>query len=192
MKHTWWVALLGCGALALGYLPSKSYVAADDKGEVVELDNLKSKAPAEWKKEEPAGKLRAYQFKLPKAKDDKADAELVIFYFGPGGGGSTDDNIARWKKQMTPPEGKKVDDVAKVEKGKVGDVPVTTFDMEGTYLFTVAPNDPNSKKEERPGYRFVGVVFESPKGPYFMRLVGPAKTVGEHKKAFDEWIKEFK
>ena len=192
MKYTGWFALLGCGALVLGFLPSKSCVRADDKGEIVELDGLKSKAPAEWKNEMPAGKLRAYQFRIPHAKDDKADAELVIFYFGPGGGGSVDDNIARWKKQMTPPEGKKTDDVAKVEKSKVGDVAVTMFDMEGTYLFTVAPNDPNSKKEERPGSRFIGVVFESPKGPYFMRLVGPAKTVGEHKKAFDEWIKAFK
>jgi hypothetical protein len=192
MKRSWCIVLLGCGALAIGHLPSWSCAGAEDKGEIVELDSLKSRAPADWKKEEPAGKLRAYQFRVPKSKDDKADAELVIFYFGPGAGGSVEDNIERWKKQMTPPEGKKTDDVAKVEKSKVGDVPITTFDMEGTYLFTIAPNDPNSKKEPRPDYRFIGVVFESPKGPYFIRLVGPAKTVGDHKKGFDEWLKAFK
>ena len=53
MKHTGWVALLGCGALVLGFLPGKATIRADDKGEVVELDGLKSKTPADWKKDSP-------------------------------------------------------------------------------------------------------------------------------------------
>jgi hypothetical protein len=168
---------------------------ADDKkkdGDVVELDALKSKTPADWTQEPTTNQMRAYQFKLPNAKDDKASAELIIFYFGQGGGGSAADNIKRWKGMMAPPEGKKIDDVAKVDKFKVGEVPVTYLDVEGTYLAKERPFDPNSKVEKKPDYRMLGVVFESPKGPYFMRVTGPAKTIAEHKKAFDDWLKNFK
>jgi hypothetical protein len=129
---------------------------------------------------------------LPSAKDEKASAELIIFYFGPGGGGSAEENIKRWKGMIAPPQGKKIDDVAKVDKFKVGDVKVTYLDVEGTYLAKERPFDPNSKVERKPDYRMLGVVFESPKGPYFMRVTGPAKTVAEQKKAFDEWLKNFK
>ncbi|MFL5243840.1 MAG: hypothetical protein ACJ8FY_17195 [Gemmataceae bacterium] len=185
------LVLIG-GALLL---PALLLQAADDKkkdGTAVELDGLKSKAPADWKTEPTTNQMRAYQFKLPNAKDEKANAELIIFYFGPGGGGSAEENVKRWKGMMAPPQGKKIDDVAKVDKFKVGDVAVTYLDVEGTYLAKERPFDPNSKVEKKPDYRMLGVVFESPKGPYFMRVTGPAKTVAEQKKAFDGWLKNFK
>jgi hypothetical protein len=167
--------------------------ADDKKGEVIELDGLKSSVPASWKAEDVGGnKMRAYQFKLPRAKDDSADAELVVFYFGPGGGGSAEDNVKRWKGMVEAPEGKKPVEAAKVEKFKVGDVPVTYLDAQGTYLFKARPFDANAKAERKPDYRLLGVVFESPKGPYFIRVTGPAKTVEEHKKEFDAWLKGMK
>jgi len=91
-----------------------------------------------------------------------------------------------------PPEDKKIDDVSKVENFKVGNVEVTYLDVQGTYKFKERPFDPASKEELRPDYRMLGVVFESPKGPYFFRLVGPAKTVEHNKKAFEDWVKGFK
>jgi hypothetical protein len=185
------LALLAFGALACSSAPTES-VAQEGKGVVVEIDGLKSRAPADWKEEAPSNKLRAFQFRIPRAKGDKEDAELVIFFFGPGGGGGVEDNIKRWKGLFTPPEGKKIDDVSKVEKMKVGDVPVTYLDVSGTYLFKARPFDPNDKGEKRPDYRLLGVVFESPKGPYFFRCVGPAKTIEANKKDFDNWLKGFK
>src|SRR5438045_2465437 len=79
--------------------------AAGDKTTVT-LDGLKSDAPTGWKMQEPANKFRAYQFVLPKATGDKEDGELVIFYFGAGGGGSPGDNLKRWKGMFEPPQGK--------------------------------------------------------------------------------------
>jgi hypothetical protein len=192
MKVSSLIALAAFGALALGVSLAK---ADDDKkkeASVVELDGLKSKVPAGWKFHEPTNRMRAYEFTLPKAKDDKVDAEMVIFYFGPGGGGTADDNIKRWKGMIEPPAGKKIDDIAKVDKSKVGDVGVTYLDVEGTYLAKERPFDPNSKVEKKPDYRMLGIVFESPKGPYFIRVTGPTKTVSEQKKAIDEWLKNFK
>lgn len=176
--------------MALGLL--SPVVRAQDKGSVVELDGLKSRAPAHWKVEEPSSRMRSHQIRIPKVKGDSDDAELIVFYFGQGGGGSVEDNIKRWKGQFQAPEGKKIDDVSKVTKSKVGSVDLTVLEVEGIYLFKAAPFDPNARTEKKPDYRMVSVVFESPNGPYFIRFVGPAKTIGENKKAFDEWLKSFK
>src|SRR5262245_43325533 len=81
--------------------------------EVVELGGLKSKFPAGWKAEKPSNKLRKYQASIPKADGDSDNAELVVFFFGPGGGGGTDENIDRWKKQFIAPKGKTIDEVSK-------------------------------------------------------------------------------
>jgi hypothetical protein len=38
----------------------------------------------------------------------------------------------------------------------------------------------------------LGVIFASPKGPYYIKLTGPEGTVKNYKKGFDEWLKAFK
>jgi hypothetical protein len=179
-----------------GVAPSLALHADDQKEEkkaaVVEIDGLKSSVPADWKPKEATAQFRVYHFRIPNVADDKTDAELIIFFFGTGGGGPADANVKRWKGFFIPPEGKKIDDVAKVESFKVGDVNVTYLDVEGTYKFKERPFDPSAKEELRPDYRLLGVVFQSPKGPYFFRLVGPTKTVTHNKKAFEDWVKGFK
>jgi hypothetical protein len=164
----------------------------EKKGTVVEIDGLKSAVPADWKPEEVTNKFRTHHFRVPHVADDKTDAEMVIFFFGAGSGGSADANVKRWKGMFIPPDGKKIDDVAKVETFKVGNVNVTYLDVQGTYKFKERPFDPASKEEQRPDHRMLGVVFDSPNGPYFFRLVGPAKTVEHNKKAFEDWVKGFK
>lgn len=162
------------------------------KGTVVELDGLKSTTPADWKEEKVTSKLRMAQFRLPRADGDPADAELVIFYFEKGGGGTVDANLKRWKDKFLAPSGKTADDIAKVEKYKVGSVNIIELDIKGTYLYKNPPFDPNAKTEKRADYRMIGIIFESPNGPYFITLTGPARTIDQHHKAFAEWIKNFK
>jgi hypothetical protein len=175
--------------LALGLVLQPAWSGGKN---VVTLDGLKSEAPAGWKMQEPSNKFRAYQFALPKATGDKEDGELVVFYFGAGGGGSPGDNLKRWKGMFEPPEGKSIDEVSKIEKFKVGDVNVTYLDVHGTFLYRFPPFDPNAKVQRKLNYRQLGVVFDSEQGPYFITFKGPAKTVEEHKKSFDNWLKAFK
>jgi hypothetical protein len=156
----------------------------EGQGHAVNLGGLESRAPADWKPQ-PAGQMRAYQFGID-------NAQLVIFYFGPGGAGSADANVKRWKGMFNPPEGKSIDDVSKLDHFKVGDSAVTHLDLHGTYKFKARPFDPNAQEELKPNYRMIGVVFETPKGPYFMRFVGPDATVSKHKQEFDNWLKAFK
>jgi len=183
MKH----AVFAMAVLCLTFISSRVLAG----GEEVTLDGLKSRTPASWKAQKPSSKLRTYQFALPHADGDGKDAELVVFYFGPGSGGGVDENIKRWKGQFQPAEGKKIDDVSKVEKFKVGNVQVTYLDVQGTFLFK-PPADPKAQGKPLPEYRRFGVIFASENGPYFITVTGPARTMAQHKKDFDNWLKAFK
>src|ERR1700730_6362397 len=44
---------------------------------------LRFKTPDGWVTEQPSSKMRAAQYKLPKAEGDSEDASLVLYYFGP-------------------------------------------------------------------------------------------------------------
>ncbi len=187
MKNLLW--LFSAAVLALWV--SGTNAGGKGDGEVT-LDSLKSKVPAAWKSQKPSNKFRAYQFQVPKADGDKKDAELVIFYFGEGSGGNVEDNLKRWKGQFQAPEGKTIDDVSTVKKMKVGNVELTYLDIHGTYLYKFPPFDPNAKVTRLPEYRRLGVFWASEKGPYFITLTGPAKTVAQNQKGFDDWLKNFK
>jgi hypothetical protein len=194
MKHTLGVGLVGCLVVYLGLASSAGLRADDDKGTRVTIDGLTSMAPADWKEEEVSERARNFgrvkQFKLPRAKGDKHHGELVIFSFM--GGGSVKANVERWQGMFIPPKGKKIDDVTKVEKTKVGKVPVVFVDIHGTFKYSKAPFAPNVKKELRPDYRQVNVIFEGKDATYFFRLTGPAKTIARYKKGFDTFVKSFK
>jgi hypothetical protein len=181
---------LGFVVLVFGALACNS-TAADgdkkDKGVVVDLDGLRSRAPAGWKEEKPASKLRLTQFRLPRQMDDKNDAELALFK---NAGGTVADNLKRWKAQFSPPPGKTIDDVAKVMEIKIGGREATCLDISGTYK--PPPFDPTFKGQNQPDYRMLAVQFQGPENLYHIKLTGPAKTVEHYKPAFDAWLKAFK
>lgn len=180
-------ALAACLSLAIGLS------LAHAGGEEVDLGGLKSKAPASWKAQKAENKFRKYQFTIPKAEGDKDDAELVIFFFGKGSGGTVKDNVSRWKGMFTAPEGKTLDEVSKLTTFKIAkDVEVSYFDVSGTYKFKNPPFDPKAKEERRENYRLIGVIIDNDEGPFFIRMTGPAKTMAKNKEAFDSWIKAFK
>jgi hypothetical protein len=186
-----WLLLLTLAALTAGRAAPRADDPKKDegKGTVVDFDGLKSRAPASWKEEKPTNKMRFMQFVIPRSKGDKEDGELVIFK---GLGGSGKQNVERWKQQFVAPEGKKIDDVATVKETKMAGGNALYLDIYGTYLFNPAPFNPASKAEKRPNYRMLAIHYEGPKDVYHIKLVGPAKTVEEQKKAFDDWLNSFK
>jgi hypothetical protein len=157
MQRACWLVFLGFALLASGQTQG-----ADEKGTVVEVDGLKSRTPADWKEEKPANKFRLKQFQIPRVEGDKEDAQLLVISLGGGAGGSAEDNVKRWKGLFTPPAGKNIDDVSKVESFKVGDVPVTYVDVQGTYKGATF-----EKLEPKPDYRMLAVYFDSPAAPSF-------------------------
>src|SRR5438270_3288157 len=134
LRHLW------AGAVTLAVAAGAR--AAD--GTPIEIDGLKSTAPASWKKDEPTEQqkqFRKFQFKITKEAGDAEDAEVIVFFFGQGGGGGKDANLNRWKGMFKAPAGEK----AKLDEFKSGEVPVTEVDISGTYLFKVGgPFNPNA------------------------------------------------
>lgn len=177
--------------LAFGLLFALTgFASADDKGAPVTIDGLTSKAPGDWKEKPPASQMQFKVFALPKAEGDAADATLTIYFFGQGQGGDVKANVARWKGMFKAPAGKSIDDIAKQDDFTVSGVKITRVDLNGTYLYKRTPMD--TEVTEKPDHRMIGVVFESKGGNYYMRLVGPEKTVAKHAKGFEEWLKNFK
>lgn len=150
---------------------------------------LRYKVPEGWVTEKPTSNMRAAQFKLPKSEGDSEDAQLVLYYFGSGQGGSVSDNIDRWVGQMQQPDGGSSKDKAKTENLTVNGLKVTTVDVNGTYTAQMSPgSDTNHNNSD---YRLRAAIVETPKGNYFAKLVGPAKTVGRWDQAFADYVKSF-
>ena len=177
-------------ALAAVAALSGTTPAQDKKGTVVELAGMKAATPADWASQpEKVGSMRMNTFKLAKADGDPKDAELAVFFFK-GNAGSIDQNLKRQEAKFEAEAGKKLD--VKVEKTKVGTHDATYQDIQGSFLEKFPPFDPNAKITRRDNYRQLYVALETNDGQYFMTLLGPTKTIEKHKKAFDEWLKNFK
>ncbi|VTS05419.1 hypothetical protein [Tuwongella immobilis] len=181
--RTWIASLALIAGLTVGSL------RADDKGTEVELDGMKSMAPAAWKEEAPSSSMRLTQFKIPKVDGDDKDAELAVFFFK-GGSGSLDANLKRQQAKFEAPEDGKLNE--KIEKLKVGARDATLQDITGTFLEKFPPFAPNAKITRKPNYRQLYVVFDGEGGSYYLALLGPAKTVEKHKADFVEFLKKFK
>jgi hypothetical protein len=171
-----------------GLALSAALSLADDKGTVVEWAGLRSAAPASWKEETPNSKLRAAQFRVPRAEGDKDDAEVAVFVTPAGGG--VEANLKRQLAVFQPALGKdKVD--SKQDKIKVGPYDAVYQEVGGTFL--KKPFPAAEKGTPVPGYRQLYVIFEAKDGTVgSVWLRGPEKTVDANKKAFEEWVKSFK
>ncbi|HKZ77981.1 MAG TPA: hypothetical protein VJ124_06620 [Pyrinomonadaceae bacterium] len=150
---------------------------------------LRYKAPEGWANEKPTSSMRAAQYKLPRAAGDSEDASLVLYYFGPGQGGSVSANIDRWIGQMAQPDGSSSGDKAKTESLEVNGLQVSMVDVSGTYTAEMTPG--SGTRENRSDYRLRAAVIETPKGAYFVKLIGPAKTVNYWDQAFLDYVKSF-
>ena len=150
---------------------------------------LKYKAPDGWVKENPTSNMRAAQYKLPKAAGDSEDASLVLYYFGQGQGGGTQANIDRWVNQMQQPDGSSSSSKSKSESMTINGLKVTTVDVSGTYSAEMTPGSGSFSNNSN--YRMRAAVIETPKGSYFVKLVGPAKTVAQWDEAFNTYLKSF-
>lgn len=128
--------------------------------------------PADWAEKPITSSMRAGQFQLPGAS---GEAELVIYYFGETGAGGVQANLERWIGQFQQPDGKKSEDVAKIEKTKIAGQEATIVSVSGRYVTTSMPGggDPIDKTDQS----LLGVIVDSPKGPYYFKLVGPKKTI---------------
>lgn len=133
--------------------------------------------------------MRVAQYKLPKTSDDGEDASLILYYFGQGQGGGTAANIERWVNQMKQSDGVASKDKAKEAAFTVHGLKITTVEISGTYTAEMSPG--SGTFYNNPNYSLRAAVIETPNGSYYMKLVGPEKTVAKWDDSVTEFIRSF-
>jgi hypothetical protein len=147
---------------------------------------LQFKTPDGWVSEPPTSSMRVAQYQVPAAEGDTEAASLVVFYFGAGQGGSVQANLDRWMGQLQQPNGGSSKDSAKTETLTVNGMKVTLLDVRGTYG---GGDMGGGSIQSKPNYRMRAGVIESPKGAYFLKLVGPEKTISKWDDSFIAYVK---
>lgn len=148
---------------------------------------LTMNAPGKWEKKEPRVRIVTYEFSVKPAKGDKQSARLTMMRAG----GSVKDNVARWKGQFKLPTGDAAKKAFTVEEKEIDGVKVHLVDIKGTFKDRPAPFVPNEVL--RKDYRMLGaIIVEESVGQIFVKMYGPAKTMEENAKAFNEMIEGLK
>jgi hypothetical protein len=135
--------------------------------------------PSAWTDRSAASSMRVAEFVVPRASGDAEDGEVIVYYFG-GGGGSVEANLQRWTSQFESTK-----EPARTTM-TVNGLKLTSLDISGTYVAEMRPG--SSEHHNKPGYRMRATVVETPKGPYFIKLTGPAKTIESAGAAFDQFL----
>jgi hypothetical protein len=131
-------------------------------------------APPGWHSRPPASNMRVAEFVVAGTRGDAEDAEVIIYYFG-GSGGSADANIDRWIGQMRQPDGSMSKDKARRDARTINGLKVSTVDVSGTYVAEMRPGA--TEHLNKPDFRLRAAVVETPRGAYYIKMTGPAKTV---------------
>lgn len=149
----------------IGLVVCQAAALAADAPKTFTVSELTFTRPEKWQWVEVSSSMRKAQLKVEDAAK-KEICEVVFFYFGEGGGGSTQANIDRWLAQFAEPKEKLN---SKVESVTVGGRKVTYVHAEGTYQSGM----PGGPKTPQPNSMLMGGIIESDSGNIFIRLTGP-------------------
>ena len=149
---------------------------------------LKFRVPPGWVAQARTSSMRVAQYKLAATDGDTEDASVVLYYFGEGQGGSAAANVERWISQMKHADGSAAKD-PKQESFETNGLKVTTVDVSGTYVAETSPG--SGTFHNKPAYRLRAAVVETPNGSYYVKLVGPEKTVTYWNDSFLSYVKSF-
>jgi hypothetical protein len=177
------------GLLSLAMMTPAHAASTAKAARPMALPDVAGTVPASWTPVPlggMGGRFRLAHYRLPRAPGDPADPEVIVYYFGAGEGGSVSANIERWKGQFDAPAGKTAPVTQKARSG----LRITTVDLRGTYKDRATPMSPTFTP--RPNYRMLAAAVETTRavgqGPYWIRLVGPAKSVAAQKPAWDAFL----
>jgi len=162
--------------------PAPAPVEPAEAGSASPASSLRFVAQAEWITDTPTSSMRKAQYRLP---GTAGEATLVAYHF-PANAGTLEANLERWAGQFEQPDG--VESQARMtrEQRRVQDLDVLLVDLAGTYVAETFPGSGERVREE--GWRMLAAVIETPEGPYYAKLVGPADTVALHAQRFDAFL----
>ncbi|HSM15091.1 MAG TPA: hypothetical protein VLA66_13570 [Thermoanaerobaculia bacterium] len=145
---------------------------------------LSWQAPASWVAEPPANSMRRAQYKVP---GPGGEGECVVFYFGPGQGGSPQANAERWAAQFEQPDGRSPLDAMTTRELEGAASKSLIVEVAGTYQSGSMMGGPAT--ESKPGWALLGAVVEGADANWFFKFTGPEATVAANREGFEEMIR---
>jgi hypothetical protein len=160
--------------------------ADDEPKQTIDAKGITFDAPKSWKSSPPTKQSRRAELKVEPIEGDDYSAELIVSVFS-GAAGSVDANLTRWQNFFKDEDGKS----PKIESKKVQakNVEVTRAETSGHYY---PASFGGAKEPDRPGARLLGAIVTGEKNSYYIRMIGPDKTMKKLTKDFDEMIKSIK
>ena len=140
--------------------------------------------PAGWNSVTPSSAMRKAEIYVPgpEGTGKAGEAIITVFHFGPGQGGTVQQNVDRWFGQF---DGDNDSKGAATAKETIGTVPVTFARARGTFQSGM-PGQPTTPLE---GQALLGAILESPNGDVYVKMTGPAPTVEKAEPAFVQMIR---
>jgi hypothetical protein len=149
---------------------------------------LKHTAPAGWVPKTPSSTMRLAEWTLPKVAPDTEDGLVTVYFFGANMGGNAQANIDRWIGQFSQPDGKASKDIAKTSVGLTSSgLKFSSVDVTGTYVAAVTPG--STEHFNKPGWRQIAALVETPGGPHFVKVIGPAATLAKWEASVAAFVK---
>ena len=138
--------------------------------------------PGRWSVE-PGTSMRLATYAVP-APGGGESGSCGVFYFGPGQGGSTEQNIARWVDEF--------ENAPAPERSSrtVGGLEVLRLRVRGDHLAHAGMGGPAQGQQRN--YELLGAIVEGPSGSVFFKLTGPAQVVDGAVKEFDAMLESLR
>jgi hypothetical protein len=168
-----WLLLMAAACLAQAEQPA-GFTAGDFRFDV----------PAGWVSVTPTSPMRKAELRVPgpEGTGQAGEAIITVFHFGPGEGGTVQQNVDRWFGQF---DGDTDAKSAATAKETIGTVPVTFARALGTFQSGM-PGQPTTPLE---GQALLGAILENPNGDVYVKMTGPAPTVEKAEPAFVQMIR---
>jgi hypothetical protein len=172
-------ATIACGGNQPAATPDEAVAppATTDVRGTLDLGGAVLDAPDSWEFGAPSSSMRLAEATIP---GPGGPALLTVFFFGEGGGGGVDANLARWVGQV------QTEDDPVRDQFTVGEFTISTIAVDGTLLPSTMGTGPS---EPVPDASLAGAVIEGPGGPWFLKVTGPEATVSAAREAFDAMLR---
>ena len=148
------------------------------------VGDLEFTIPSKWRIEPVESPARGGQWRVPPLHGEGEGGEVVVFYFGPGVGGTAKENIEAWIGTMFNAEGHPA--AAEVKHHTTGGLKISQLVVFGTYNQIVSlPGVPPVPKSN---YGLLGAVIENPQGNIYWRFTGPEPLITANLPLFNKVI----
>lgn len=128
--------------------------------------------PSDWTPTAPSSSMRMAQATIP---GPAGNAEVIVYFFGVGGGGGVEANLQRWEEQITG------ENQATRQTFDSGAYRISLIEKSGTLQPSTMGSGPQAPV---PNSRMLAAVVEGDGGPWFFKATGPEATILEAREAF--------